>query len=74
MIRVGAAGRHPQPVDVPAPERPPLWGRNAITDHPFERWESSNGWVACIHLDSTRPCGRPEDEHAPAPGRDGAEA
>jgi hypothetical protein len=37
-----------------------------LADHPFERWSSTNGWVVCIHLDGTRPCGRGEDEHAPA--------
>lgn len=65
MIRVRAAGRDPQPVDVPAPAAPRR-GRDTIADHIFERWESSNGWVACIHLDGTHSCGRPEHEHAPA--------
>ena len=44
-----------------------------LADHRFVRWESSNGWVACLHLDGTRPCGRPEHEHAPAPEGEGVE-
>lgn len=36
-----------------------------LADHPFEPYQLG-GMVICIHLDGTRPCGRSEDEHAPA--------
>ena len=48
-----------------------------IADHPFVRWESSNGWVVCIYLDRTGPdpvgCGRSENEHAPATEGEGVQ-
>lgn len=62
MIRVGTAGRHPQPVDVPAPERPPLWGRDAITDHTFEPYPFD--WPTCSHVELVGGVGRPCDQRA----------
>lgn len=36
-----------------------------ITDHVVEPYQLGT-LVICIYLDGTRPCGRPEHEHAPA--------
>jgi hypothetical protein len=53
-----------RPTWEPRPDKhqPPL-----VTEHVFESWTSDGGWTVCIHLDGTKPCGRPEHEHAPAP-------